>query len=70
MIFSLLQLHLAALTSLKGEIIEINNRLHRVISERDGLEKQLNKSQVQMSFTNNLQSNLPMRSPLLSSHLY
>lgn len=39
------RLHLAALTSLKGEIIEINNRLHRVISERDGLEKQLNKSQ-------------------------
>jgi hypothetical protein len=70
MIFSLLQLHLAALTSLKGEIIEINNRLHRVISERDGLEKQLNKSQVQMSFTNNLQSNLPMRSPVLKCHIF
>ncbi|XP_063437691.1 colorectal mutant cancer protein-like isoform X2 [Mytilus trossulus] len=40
-----LKLHLAALTSLKGEIIEINNRLHRVISERDALEKQLNKLQ-------------------------
>ncbi|XP_071140232.1 colorectal mutant cancer protein-like isoform X1 [Mytilus edulis] len=39
------RLHLAALTSLKGEIIEINNRLHRVISERDALEKQLNKLQ-------------------------
>ena len=41
-----LQLHLAALTSLKGEIIELNNRLHHVTSERDILEKQVNRLQV------------------------
>ncbi|XP_048749887.2 colorectal mutant cancer protein-like isoform X2 [Ostrea edulis] len=38
-------LHLAALTSLKGEIIELNNRLHHVTSERDVLEKQINRLQ-------------------------
>lgn len=43
---SILQLHLAALTSLKGEIIELNNRLHHVTSERDVLEKQVNRLQV------------------------
>ena len=42
----ILQLHLAALTSLKGEIIELNNRLHHVTSERDILEKQVNRLQV------------------------
>ena len=76
MIFSLLQLHLAALTSLKGEIIEINNRLHRVISERDGLEKQLNKSQVRMSFT--IKSTVKpayevtsiKQSPVLKGHIF
>ncbi|XP_061190130.1 colorectal mutant cancer protein-like isoform X2 [Saccostrea echinata] len=39
------RLHLAALTSLKGEIIELNNRLHHVTSERDVLEKQINRIQ-------------------------
>nr|XP_034320672.1 colorectal mutant cancer protein-like isoform X1 [Crassostrea gigas] len=39
------RLHLAALTSLKGEIIELNNRLHHVTSERDILEKQVNRLQ-------------------------
>ncbi|XP_041355814.1 colorectal mutant cancer protein-like isoform X2 [Gigantopelta aegis] len=41
------QLHQAALTSLKGEIIELNNRLAHVIAERDLLEKQLNKCQTE-----------------------
>ncbi|XP_071098692.1 colorectal mutant cancer protein-like isoform X1 [Haliotis cracherodii] len=39
------RLHLAALTSLKGEIIDLNNRLQHVTSERDLLEKQLTKVQ-------------------------
>ncbi|XP_060069390.1 colorectal mutant cancer protein-like [Ylistrum balloti] len=39
------RLHLAAITSLKGELIELNNRLQFVTGERDSLEKQLNKSQ-------------------------
>lgn len=46
----ILQLHLAALTSLKGEIIELNNRLHHVTSERDILEKQVNRLQVCILF--------------------
>ncbi|KAK3093091.1 hypothetical protein FSP39_010966 [Pinctada imbricata] len=40
-----LYLHLAALTSLKGEIIEQSNRLKHVTNERDVLEKQLNRTQ-------------------------
>ncbi|XP_021379486.1 colorectal mutant cancer protein-like isoform X2 [Mizuhopecten yessoensis] len=38
-------LHLAAITSLKGELIELNNRFQFLTGERDSLEKQLNKSQ-------------------------
>ncbi|KAK3590872.1 hypothetical protein CHS0354_033800 [Potamilus streckersoni] len=38
------RLHQAALTSLKGEIIELRSRLQHVISERDLLEKELNKA--------------------------
>ncbi len=41
-----LQLHLAALTSLKGEILELGNRLQHVTTEKEVLEKQLNKYQV------------------------
>ncbi len=43
------ELHLAALASLKGEIIELNNRLQRVSSERDVLDKKLGKAQVERS---------------------
>ena len=50
MLVFFLQLHLAALTSLKGEIIELNNRLHHVTSERDILEKQVNRLQVCILF--------------------
>ncbi|KAL5018156.1 hypothetical protein ScPMuIL_003878 [Solemya velum] len=39
------ELHLAALTSLKGEIIELTNRLQHVTKDRDLLEKQLNRAQ-------------------------
>ncbi|XP_071788109.1 colorectal mutant cancer protein-like isoform X3 [Asterias amurensis] len=46
---SFCDLHLAALASLKGEIIELNNRLQRVSSERDVLDKKLGKAQVERS---------------------
>jgi hypothetical protein len=42
----MLQLHLAALASLKGEILDLSSRLHTVTQERDLLEKTLNKTQV------------------------
>ena len=40
----MLQLHLAALTSLKGEIIDLTNRLQQVTGARDLLEKQVAKA--------------------------
>ncbi|GFG35636.1 hypothetical protein Cfor_02558 [Coptotermes formosanus] len=40
------KLHLAALASLKGEILDLSSRLHTVTQERDLLEKTLNKTQV------------------------
>ncbi|XP_022086892.1 colorectal mutant cancer protein-like isoform X3 [Acanthaster planci] len=43
------KLHLAALASLKGEIIELTNRLQRVSAERDVLDKKLGKAQVERS---------------------
>lgn len=39
------RLHLAALTSLKGEIIELTNRFQHVSGEKNLLEKQVNKAQ-------------------------
>lgn len=41
-----LQLHLAALASLKGDIVELNKRLQQTERERDLLEKKLAKAQV------------------------
>uniref|UniRef100_T1JC16 Harmonin-binding protein USHBP1 PDZ-binding domain-containing protein n=1 Tax=Strigamia maritima TaxID=126957 RepID=T1JC16_STRMM len=41
------KLHLAALNSLKSEIIDLNSRFQRLNHERDILEKQLNKSQLE-----------------------
>ena len=46
------QLHQAALTSLKGEIIELRSRLQRENLERDSLEKQLNKLHVGLGYVN------------------
>jgi hypothetical protein len=40
------QLHLAALASLKAEVSDLTTRLRTVTSERDILEKTLNKIQV------------------------
>ena len=40
------QLHLAALASLKGDIVELNKRLQQTERERDLLEKKLAKAQV------------------------
>lgn len=37
------QLHLAALASLKGEILDLSSRLQRVTGERDAFEKKLSK---------------------------
>ncbi len=42
----ILQLHLAALASLRAEISELNTRLQSVTEERDILETALKKSQV------------------------
>lgn len=42
----LFQLHLAALASLKGDIVELNKRLQQTEKERDLLEKKLAKAQV------------------------
>ncbi|XP_056393428.1 colorectal mutant cancer protein isoform X2 [Hyla sarda] len=42
-------LHLAALASLKGDIVELNKRLQQTERERDGLEKKLAKSQCEQS---------------------
>lgn len=39
------KLHLAALASLKGEILDLSSRLHTVTQERDLLEKTLSKTQ-------------------------
>ncbi|XP_069679820.1 colorectal mutant cancer protein isoform X2 [Periplaneta americana] len=41
------KLHLAALASLKGEILDLSSRLHTVTQERDLLEKTLNKTQLE-----------------------
>nr|CAD7402616.1 unnamed protein product [Timema poppensis] len=40
-------LHLAALASLKGEILDLSSRLHSVTQERDLLEKTLTKTQLE-----------------------
>lgn len=40
------KLHLAAITSMKGEITELKSRLQHVSSERDLMERQLNMTQV------------------------
>ncbi|NXP35812.1 CRCM protein, partial [Leiothrix lutea] len=42
-------LHLAALASLKGDIVELNKRLQQTEKERDLLEKKLAKAQCQQS---------------------
>ncbi|XP_063310170.1 colorectal mutant cancer protein isoform X1 [Pelobates fuscus] len=42
-------LHLAALASLKGDIVEVNKRLQQTERERDSLEKKLAKSQCEQS---------------------
>ncbi|XP_063820207.1 colorectal mutant cancer protein isoform X1 [Pseudophryne corroboree] len=42
-------LHLAALASLKGDIVELNKRLQQTERERDNLEKKLAKSQCEQS---------------------
>ncbi|XP_040199507.1 colorectal mutant cancer protein isoform X1 [Rana temporaria] len=42
-------LHLAALASLKGDIVELNKRLQQTERERDSLEKKLAKSQCEQS---------------------
>jgi len=44
--FAVLQLHLAAMSSLKGEVIELSNRLQRVHAEKDVLDKQFAKLHV------------------------
>uniref|UniRef100_A0A8C6CUW5 MCC regulator of WNT signaling pathway n=1 Tax=Moschus moschiferus TaxID=68415 RepID=A0A8C6CUW5_MOSMO len=44
-----LQLHLAALASLKGDIVELNKRLQQTERERDLLEKKLAKAQCEQS---------------------
>ncbi|XP_027695068.1 colorectal mutant cancer protein [Vombatus ursinus] len=43
------ELHLAALASLKGDIVELNNRLQQTERERDLLEKKLAKAQGEQS---------------------
>lgn len=43
------KLHLAALASLKGDIVELNKRLQQTERERDVLEKKLAKSQCEQS---------------------
>ncbi|XP_075035826.1 colorectal mutant cancer protein isoform X3 [Mixophyes fleayi] len=43
------KLHLAALASLKGDIVELNKRLQQTERERDNLEKKLAKSQCEQS---------------------
>ncbi|XP_063820210.1 colorectal mutant cancer protein isoform X4 [Pseudophryne corroboree] len=45
----IVQLHLAALASLKGDIVELNKRLQQTERERDNLEKKLAKSQCEQS---------------------
>jgi len=49
-LFSLFQLHLAAMSSLKGEIIELSSRLQRVHAEKDILDKQFAKLHVWLLF--------------------
>jgi len=44
--FNVLQLHLAAMSSLKGEIMELSSRLQRVKAEKDVLDKQFAKLHV------------------------
>ncbi|ERE81497.1 colorectal mutant cancer protein [Cricetulus griseus] len=44
-----LKLHLAALASLKGDIVELNKRLQQTERERDLLEKKLAKAQCEQS---------------------
>lgn len=43
------ELHLAALASLKGDIVELNKRLQQTERERDLLEKKLAKAQCEQS---------------------
>ncbi|KAJ7417684.1 Colorectal mutant cancer protein [Willisornis vidua] len=46
---SVVKLHLAALASLKGDIVELNKRLQQTEKERDLLEKKLAKAQCEQS---------------------
>lgn len=46
MLFSF-QLHVAALASLKSEILDLSNRLQCVTQERDHFEKSLHKAEVE-----------------------
>ncbi|KAM4808866.1 colorectal mutant cancer protein isoform 1-T1 [Rhinophrynus dorsalis] len=48
-VVELSELHLAALASLKGDIVELNKRLQQTERERDMLEKKLAKSQCEQS---------------------
>lgn len=41
------QLHLAALASLKSDILDLSNRLQFLTQERDQLEKALSKSEIE-----------------------
>lgn len=51
LLFNALQLHLAAMSSLKGEILELSGRLQRVHAEKDVLDKQFAKLHVGHLFT-------------------
>ena len=58
---SLFQLHLAALTSYKNEIFDLNSRLNKTRTERDQLRKQqslwsIEKQNMQHEFEDRLQS--------------
>lgn len=44
-------MHLAALASLRGEILDLSTRLHAVSEERDLLEKSLTQAQINAEAT-------------------
>jgi len=46
LLLPVLQLHLAAMSSLKGEVIELSGRLQRLHAEKDILDKQFAKLHV------------------------
>ena len=54
--FVAFQLHLAALTSLKSEILDLSGRLQHVTAEKETVEKQLSKHQVQCTNITNCPS--------------